>query len=254
MSTFHYHASAHAFSGSFTRPFDQLIDVQAASSLPVIGGHGNSRVENFQFREFVSFKKGYTHVSGAHQADDNSNNTLVTATLEGLNVMDVLTADRVVARLYSKHAAGELEGFVTMVGSKFENLKIAGYPVNLDLDFGLFENIRTFKEAQNSFENDGAFRRIALDPLGTGHNLQPQGPNGAFLCSLVKEMNTSCPGVRRTGHCFSVPGFGKIFLGELMIVHGERTLTMIRLELGSAVSATGSGSSAAANGRTYPPP
>jgi hypothetical protein len=66
-------------------------------------------------------------------------------------------------------------------------------------------------------------------------------------------MDTTCPGVKRTGHCFYVPGFGSIFLGELMIVHGERTLTMIRLELGSAVSGSGSGSAATANGRTYPP-
>src|ERR1051325_4480241 len=42
-STFHYHACAHAFSGRFTRPFDHLIDVQAATSLPVIGGHGSTR-------------------------------------------------------------------------------------------------------------------------------------------------------------------------------------------------------------------
>jgi hypothetical protein len=252
-STFHYHACAHAFSGRFTRPFDHLIDVQAASSLPVIGGHGNSRIENFQFREFVSFKKGYTHVSGAHQADDNSNNTLVAATLEGLNVLDILTADRVVARLYSKHPADEAEGFVTMVGSKFENLKIAGCPVHVELDFDLFENIRTFKEAQKAFEKDGGFRKIALDPLGTGQKLKQQGPNGAFLCSLVKEMDTTCPGVKRTGHCFYVPGFGRIFLGEVTIVHGQRTLTMIRFELGSAVSGGGSGSAATANGRTIPP-
>ncbi len=253
-STFHYHACAHAFSGRFARPFDHLIDVQAASSLPVIGGHGNSRVENFQFREFVSFKKGYTHVSGAHQADDNSNNTLVTATLEGLNILDILTADRVVARLYSKHPAGDAEGLVTMVGSKFENLKIAGYKVDVDLDCELFENIRTFKDAQKAFEKDAAFRKIALDPFHTGRELQPQGPNGAFVCSLVKEMNTSCPCVTRTGHSFYVHGFGKIFLGELMIVHGERTLTMIRLELGSAVSGSGSVSAATSNGRQYPPP
>src|SRR5260370_18212473 len=123
-STFHYHACAHAFSGRFARPFDHLIDVQAASSLPVIGGHGNSRVENFQFREFVSFRKGYTHVSGAHQADDDSNNTLVTSTVEGLNILDVVTADRIVARLYSKHAANEKEGRITMVGSKFQILPI----------------------------------------------------------------------------------------------------------------------------------
>ena len=42
--------------------------------------------------------KGYTHVSGAHQADDGSHNTLVTSTVEGLNLLDVVTADRIVAR------------------------------------------------------------------------------------------------------------------------------------------------------------
>jgi len=252
-STFHYHACAHAFSGRFTRPFDHLIDVQAASSLPVIGGHGNARIENFQFREFVSFKKGYTHVSGGHQADDHSNNTLVTATVEGLNILDILTADRVVVRLYSRHPAGEPEGSVSMVGSKFENLKIAGYELDVELDCELFENIRTFKDAQKAFEKDAAFRKIALDPFHSGRELQSQGPNGAFVCSLVKEMNTSCPGVKRTGHSFYVHGFGKIFLGEVMIVHGERTLTMVRLELGSAVSGSGTVAAATANGRPWPP-
>jgi len=42
--------------------------------------------------------KGYTHVSGAHQTDDGSHNTLVTSTVEGLNLLDVVTADRIVAR------------------------------------------------------------------------------------------------------------------------------------------------------------
>jgi hypothetical protein len=251
-STFHYHACAHAFSGRFTRPFDHLIDVQAASALPVIGGHGNSRVENFQFREFVSFKKGYTHVSGAHQVDDKSNNTLVTATLEGLNVLDVLTADRIVSRLYSKHQNRAPEGHVTMVGSKFENLRIAGCPVHVDLDFELFEEIPTYEAATKAFEKKTAFRKIALDPFQTGQDLKPQGPNGAYLCSLVKEMDTTCPGVKRSGHSFYVPGFGKIYLGEVLIRHAERTLTMIRLELGSAVSGDGSGAQTKSNGTHYP--
>ncbi len=139
-----------------------------------------------------------------------------------------------------------------MVGSKFENLKIAGCPVHVELDFGLFENIRSFKEAQKAFEKDAGFRKIALDPFSTGQKLLQQGPNGAFLCSLVKEMDTTCPGVKRTGHCFYVPGFGNIFLGELMIVHGERTLTMVRLELGSAIGGGGSISAATTNGRSWP--
>ena len=153
VSTFHYHACAHAFSGRFTRPFDHLIDVQAASSLPVIGGHGNSRIENFQFREFVSFKKGHTHVSGAHQADDNSNNTLVTATVEGLNILTSY------CQLASSPACTKNIPPASRKASSpwsAANLKTLKWPVTKggDLDCELFENIRTFKGAQKAFEKD----------------------------------------------------------------------------------------------------
>lgn len=252
-STFHYHACAHAFSGSFTRPFAHQIDVQAATSLPIIGGHGNARVENFQFREFVTFRKGYTHVSGAHQADDDSSNTLVTSTIEGVNILDIFTADRIVARLYSKHRAGEAEGNFSLVGSRFENLRIADCKVEVDLNLELFENIATFKQAQNEFDKKGEFRKIAEDPFQSGQPVKAPGPNGAFLCSCVKEMKTTCPGVKRVGHCFSIPGFGKVFLGEVVIRHAERTLTMVRFEIGSAVSGDGTLVQASSNGQTWPP-
>ena len=251
-TTFHYHACAHAFSGQFTRPFQDLIEVQAPSALPIIGGHGNSRVSDFQFREFVSFKNGYTHVSGAHQEDDQSHNTLVTATLEHLNVMDVLTADRVVARLYSKTRKDHREGEFTLVGSKFENLKIAGHIVHVDLDFDLFAKIPTFEAAKNAFKANEEFRKIALDPFGHNIAVEPQDDSGVFLCTCVKEMTADFPGVTKKGHSFHVKGFGTIFLGEVLIRRAERTLTMIRLELGSAVSGKGTGAQAFSNGRTWP--
>ena len=251
--TFHYHACAHAFSGRFTRPFEHQIDVQASSVLPIIGGHGQARVENFQFREFVSFRKGYTHVSGGN-GPDGSHNTLVTATLEGLNLLDVVTADRMVARLYSKHRPGEAEGEFNMVGSRFENLRIADCKVNISLDVELFERIPTFASASKDFATKGDFYKIAHDPFKAGESVPAPGPNGAFLCSCVKEIETECPGVKRIGrHGFSVAGFGKVFLGELVIAHGERTLTMIRFEIGSAVSGGGTGASGGSNGKPWPP-
>jgi hypothetical protein len=250
--TFHYRACAHAFSGHFTRPFHATIEVQAPSALPITGGHGSSRVENFQFREFVSFRKGYTHVSGAHQPDDGSNNTLTTATLEGLNIMDMVTADRIVARLYSKYPADAEEGSFSIVGSKFENLRIAGHPVHVELNTELFESMPTFEAATNEYKKKGEFRRIAEDPFHTGEPLKPPGPNGAFLCSYVKEMDAVYPGVEHVGHCFTVKGFGRIFLGELLIKYAERTLTMLRLEIGSAVSGGGTGGQVGGNGHHFP--
>lgn len=250
VSVFHYRACAHAFSGHFTRPFQQTIDVQAASSLPIIGGHGTARVENFQFREFISFRKGYTHVSGAEQPEDESNNTLVTSTLEGINLLDVVTADRVVARLYSKHGKKEKEGSFTIVGSKIENLRIAGYEVKVELHHELFERIPTYEKALKDFEKKGDFYKIASDPFKTGEPIKD--PNGVFLCSCVKEMTTDCPGVTRAGHGFHVKGFGKIFLGEVIIRPGERTITMLRFEFGSSTKGGGTGGGATGNGHTWP--
>jgi hypothetical protein len=251
--TFHYHACAHAFSGKFTRPFEHQIDVLAGSVLPIIGGHGQARAENFQFREFLSFKKGYSHVSGADQDDDKTHNTLVIASIEGLNILDIVTADRVVARLYSKHKEGEREGFFTIVGSRFENLRIADCEVDVDLDFGLFKKIPTYEAAVKDFKNKGDFYKIAHDPFKTGKSIETPDANGVFLCSCVKKIKTDdCPGVEQECHWFDVPGFGRVYLGELVIQHGQRTLTMIRFEIGSAVSGKGTAVQAFSNGRTYP--
>jgi hypothetical protein len=252
---FHYHACAHAFSAQFTRPFHEQTDVQAASALPPTGGHGCARVENFQFREFISFRRGYTHVSGGYQTEDKSNNTLVTSVLEGLNMMDVLTVDRVVCRLYSKHPKDAAEGRITMHGSKFENLSICGHPVKIDLDFGLFEDLQTYEQAQAAYKSNDRFKKVAQDPLQLGRVLPEQKDNGAFLCSLVKDgsIQANYPGVKTSGHSIYVPGFGKVYFAEVFISHGERTLTMLRFELGSSTSGTGSGGAGGTNGKQYPP-
>ena len=249
--TFQYHACAHAFSANFTRPFHHQIDVQAQSSLPVIGGHGHSRVDNFQFSPFVFFKSAYSHVSGGHQADDDSNNTLTTAVLEELNLMDVLTADRVVSRLYSKHPAKASEGYITWIGSKFENLCIAGFPVHLELNHDIFHELHTYDAAEQAFKKGGDFRKIAEDPFRTGDVLKPADVSGVFLCSIVRNIKVDCPGVKVAGHSLQVPGFGKVYLGELLIKYGEKSLTMLRFDLGSSTAASGTATGTRTNGQPW---
>src|SRR5215813_3971163 len=182
--TFHYHACAHAFSAQFTRPFHHQIDVQAQSSLPVTGGHGHARVENFEFCDFIRFKRGHSHVSGGHQIEDDSNNSLATSVLEHLNMFEVLTAEHIVSRLYSKHHANAREGEVTWLGSKIENLRIGGIPVHLHLNLPLLNKIQTFEKAYNAFKDDPDFRKIAQDPFGTGTALQIKDIDGVLLCSI----------------------------------------------------------------------
>src|SRR5215813_10049187 len=136
--TFHYHANAHVLSGFFNRPIQHLIEVQGATSLPSIGGHGKSRVENYSLDHFISVKHGYSHVSGSPQVIDGKTHytTLVTAVAEGLNILDVVTADRVVARLASNAVEGKEPEF-SILGTKFDNLQIAGCPATVQVDTAL---------------------------------------------------------------------------------------------------------------------
>lgn len=260
--TFHYHANAHVLSASFTRPVQHLVEVQGASSLPTIGGHGRGQVEDFRFNHFLSIKRGYTHVSGSAQKAEVEGKkktyytTLVTAVAEGVNIFDVVHAERIVARFASSYTLDDGEPHFTLVGSKFDNLQIGGCKTEVPIDVTLFERMDTFEEARNEFKNSPEFSKMVEGPFDAKGNKLPEVPeHGAILCSIVnlKEMKTECPGVVRKGHSFTIPKFGRLFLGEILLQPSRRTLTMVRFELGSPVSGAGTVVQLDSNGSPYPP-
>ncbi len=297
---FRYHAAAHALGGQIWRPFQRVIEVQAPSSLPTIGGVGGSRVENFRLDDFLSFKAAYTHVLGGQKRvrredrrtmDQNKyedkivHTTQVTATVEGLNILDVVTADRIVARLTSTHDPDEQEGRILLVGSKFENLRIAGCGVNVRLHHELLLELETFAAVREKWKDHSSeFRKLADDSqeafLAPNAKLPQMDLEayGALPCSIVKEIDFKdsgcdkdeargkskeeerkeykhpCPGVERFGrHRFHVRDFGDIYLAEVLFEHGRKTLTMLRLELGSPNGGGIAAVEASVNGRPpYP--
>lgn len=297
--TFHFHASAHVLSGQFWRPFQRVIEVQAPTTLPSIGGVGKSRVDNFRLDDLVSFKAGYTHVLGSKKEkfDDQGRltetlyTTQVTSTVEGLNILDVVTADRVVARLTSTHNLSDGEAHIHLVGSKFENLRIAGCEVDVKLRHDLLEPmdgsppLETFEAVRKEFAKGDEFRTMAEDTLKARLNSESEVPkeaeppkelalpkelelHGVLLCSIVKEVEFKypgadenkrkkqypCPGVVRHGrHVFHVLDFGSVFLAEVQFEYGRKSLTMLRLELGSPNGAAMTVVQADSNGRPYPP-
>jgi hypothetical protein len=253
---FYFHAGAHALSGFFTRPIQHLIEVQAATSLPTTGGAGSARVENFRLNEHVSFKAGYSHVSGSTKEEKEkiTHTTMATAVVEGLNILDVLTADRVVARLSSSFDPANEEARILVIGSRFENLRIAGHRVEVELHHELALRLDTFEAVRKEFATNPDFRRMAADPDGTGRLPESIAAHGVVRWSLVKEIEPAkCPGVVRYGRVLEVPEFGKIHLAEVLIEHGRKTLTMLRLELGSPNGGQITAVEANSNGRPIPP-
>ena len=255
---FFYHACAHAFSAHFTRPADHLVEVQAGVSLPINGGHGSARVENFRYNETASFKAGYAQVSGSEKFVRDGNKercihtTLASSVVEGLNILDVITADRVVSRVASSWESGA-EPRSVILGSRFENLHIAGCKIDVELDHELGLKLETFEDARKEFASNAEFRKMSESPSGAWQLPKKIEPHGVICCSLVKEIKPpKCHGIKRmghNGHVLVVPEFGKIYLAELLIYHGTKTLTMLRFELGSPNAGGGTAGQSGTNGR-----
>jgi len=269
-----YDAEAMVLSGQLDLPISQKIETQAHSKLPEKGGYFNQRSDSFRIESVFSFRSGYSHVSGSRSPKPGRGwDTLTTTVVEGLNVMEVLTADRVVGQTITEHP---LEGYVptiSFLGTRFENLRIAGYPVELEFDHNIF-GPKPVDDAPYT-QDAGLISRIArqYDRIGTNKDLPAElaerynrlspslGKSEAVECSLVNQATGRYPG-KSFGHIIRVPGFGIITLAKLTLKHENLhektkipqkttfTLTMIDLQLGCPTSGhvpVGGGSS---NGST----
>src|SRR3974390_1858359 len=97
-----FHAGGHAFSADFERPICYQVTAQAPVSLSTAGGHGHARVDGFEAPRLAHFKSARSHVSGTYQ-DKETATSHAAVTVEGLNILDVITADRIAGRLASEH-------------------------------------------------------------------------------------------------------------------------------------------------------
>jgi len=249
---FLYHAHGTALSGVIRRPFSQDVEAQATTMLPVTGGYRTARAEAFRIEHILSFQAAYTQVSGSKNQQDNTHTSLMSIVIEGLNVLDLLTADRIVARLSAKRDLAEPETRVVPLGTQFENLRIGGFPVNVELDLELFHKHDTCASFKDAYRQDSDFQNTVRDRFlwkeldnsapdflrkrykGLTSGAMPEY-DGVIPCSLVKKLECKCPGVTCCGNVIVVPNFGTIYLAEYRVQPHKRNITMLRMELGSPV-------------------
>ena len=237
---FHFHAEGHALSGEFRHPLLAQIQAQASTSLSQIGGYATAQAENFHLQDFVCFKSAHTHVSGRRGRDETFV-TQASTVVKGLNILGIVTAERIISRLTSIHSPKEREGHIMAEDSRFEGLRIKGEDVNVILRHNLLVKCKTFDDLAKGIASDAKSGKIA------------EIKDGVAVCSLVEKIETKLKGVDPKSHLIQVPNFGKIFLAEIYAETGTRTLTMLRLELGSPHVADLIAAETRTNGRPSPP-
>jgi hypothetical protein len=203
VQTFLYHALATGVSGNITLPFQDVIEVQAPSALPFTGGYSASRSEGFRYKHILSFSSARTVTTGSESG--GFFNTLATATVEGLSILDVVTADRVVARLASKYSKDTREHSASFAGSHFDNLRIAGYRLDVAIDP---ERLKTPPRSE----------KTRFVPFAA-----PIDPEGCTGLELLED------------GAIHLPEFGRIYLAESLVTACYQNICMLRVVLGCAV-------------------
>ncbi len=279
-SQYLYHAMAYGLAAEIDRPIKQSIPTQSAAVLSSVGGHGSDRVVDFSIPPFISFDSAHTEVGGSFDECHNMHTTYAQAVIEGLNFFDIVTADRVVARMvvYSPEEGDEDgEHSFSITGSHFDNLRIAGHAIDVKLATSTFHQHDTYSKFEKVYLGGGAADLLPwgnqpekrLDELekaeeeyhalrGIGKRAKAwkqkskQRKAGPYVCSAAGHLNfadkVKDSELRGFGGIVLVPKFGVVRLAEVEVRHDRRKLTMLRVHMcspggggGSAGSACGSG-------------
>ena len=145
------------------------------------------------------------------------------------------------AHLTSELHRGEVEGHIVALGSTFDGLKIGGHDVKVTLRHDLLLECKDFDSLRKRVAKDKKPGKISATT------------DGVALCSLVEEIKTDLPGLEKRGHILRIPHFGEIAVAEVFAAFGTRTLTMLRLKLGSPTSGTATVTECLINGLPSPP-
>jgi hypothetical protein len=274
-SEFYYHAHGTAIAGAINRPVSYMLDTVASVALPIIGGAASANAGNTvhshpQLGNVLSYQSASTQLAGSLNDADGTHNTLVTVTVEGLNLLDTVTADRIVLKLSSKHHDSEEEGHIIPLGSSFTNLRVAGHPVEVELDHELFAGCDTYAAFKERYKTDAAFRKRARKQFlwgdydadtpqflkdrfkwSAGKDAVPES-HGLVPCNMVKSIKHDSNVLQTFGNVIIVPQFGKLFFGEVIMKNGLRHVTMLRFQLGSPLGGGGTVGGGTGNGSTWP--
>ncbi len=271
-----YHAEATAVEGHLRLPIKQPIERQAHAKVPEHGGYVSQHSDDYRVEGIVSYSAAHTQVAG-HKDDKPGHGytTLATSVIENLNVLNVVTADRVVGQVSIEHP---LEGYIpsiTFLGTHFYNLRIAGKPVEVDLDLDFIgekpEGDRSYTRHQGFM--DRVANRLGIvrahvglpEEIATRYkdNLCPIENGECTEFSLVRGIEGKFPG-KSYGHVLDIPHFGKVYLAVVCIHHKDAAnggdthretlidLKMLDIRMGCLASGTVTIGTAKTNGGSTP--
>jgi hypothetical protein len=253
-TTFLYHTEAVGASGHISLPVCDTMPLQASIASAIGAGFGKVRVENFRHLDYLCIGSIESHVVSSYSERDKAYGTLASVVIEDLNTLNVVTCDRMMARLTTKHDDhGNSQGSFVLQGTYFHGLQIAGHQIDLDLAVGLFSELSTWDKLTEAYANDRSIRK-ELDDLSLfpAHGEKLPVHNGVFSCTLARIPAKLPRGITRKGHGIHVPHFGTIYAAEYYITPTSRRLRLLHVDLGCTVEGCNGYGDVGGNGQGLP--
>ena len=241
--THYFHANASAIGGVIERPFVKNIPVQSPTSLSPSGGADEAATTNFQFEQIMSARATRSRVEGSYVAGLPVTRAL--ATVEGLNVLDTIRADELVAYISIEHPGEEPDvPRVDLRRTTISGLRVGEAILQVHLNL--------------KFLNDGDGKRFPKKPYlqekwvwkRADQKFDPE--KGYLVCTLVEKIEVvrgKLPGKIVDTNIIEIPNIGRIHLAEFLLSGNSYELIMMRMELGCPVQGNSSASATKVNGQ-----
>lgn len=216
---FSYQACGFGAAGEISAPVAIQLPAEPCVSLPSLGGHVHGENKDLKVSGMLSAQVISCTASGAPIPGKGAWQIIMTSDVQGLDVLGIVTADRITARLSLEQDSDGSPPKVFLLGSQFVNLRIAGQPASVGLNAMLVTHFNTYD----------VLARVAKGKLG--NQAAVSLPSNSVLLSLVEKIETKYPGVAVHDHVIRIPNFGEVHLAELLATPTTRTLTMLRISL-----------------------
>jgi hypothetical protein len=255
---FIFHGHACAYSGRLYRPEDITIASPASAVLSVAGGLAEASAKRQRFASYLTV--GKSSVSTVGRFDDRKRavamthgrlgeDDLVSSTICVAEVKDIVMDEK---RFQVKEVRATLEGASPAKGNEppirlgkhtaIKGVSMDGYALTVTLDLKAFDKASTFDALVKTVDRKKGrvFERH----------------NDVIYTSIVRELawaGRAHPTAVLEGHCLYVPGFGRVYFGEMIVDRASRRLTMMRAHLGSPIALRAGFADVGTNGSWYPP-
>lgn len=244
---------------------DHVIPTLGSGAIPPVGGRSHHKVTNQVF--VVEQPRKRTLLSADHaeatahgrQIDDNHYATEIHALVRGLSILEKFHLALAEFRQKSTYDVETRQSNILTSECKLEGLRLGNVTVKVELDEEPFAVCGTRQVLREHYaKQSDAYRREHGWRFHTqaGEN-SVADYNGRYFGTLVKKIELDGPedelkNMTVDGYSIKWNGFGRIFLGEVVISDKDRYVTIARLKMGSDAAGLASIAGGQTNSTTVP--